>query len=402
MVSRLRDAAAGAVTASLLTGLLFTAGPLRAADPGPIVLQPGERVTVVAATPAPTSTPTSTPIPASPTPTAPSATPTPRPTATVAPTPTPTSTPTPPPSGATILSVTGLPTSGSAWTNVLAWAAKTPDIDLTDLNADGDVVTLAKALVAARTGDSGRRAEVVDALVRVQSSGVYRALELARGVPGYVLAADLIGYRDPAFVAWAKAQRTRSVTGGPSSIVACQEQRPNNWGTWCSAARTAIDRYVGDAPDLARAVTVFRGWLGDRSAYASFSYGDLSWQSDPSHPVGINPKGATIAGHDVDGVLPDDQRRSGSFSWPPPNGNYVWEALQGATLTGVLVPDAWGWSDNALERAVRWQYEVNDYPPAGDDTCTPWTVNHFAGTSFAAATPCQPGKGFGFTDWLFG
>ncbi len=104
MSRRLRDALTGAIPASILTALLFTAGPLAAASPGPIVLQPGEQVTIIAALPtsAPTSTPTSTPTPApSTTPTAaPTATPRPTPTATVAPTPTPTSTPMPPASAA--------------------------------------------------------------------------------------------------------------------------------------------------------------------------------------------------------------------------------------------------------------------------------------------------------------
>ena len=33
---------------------------------------------------------------------------------------------------------------------------------------------------------------------------------------------------------------------------------------------------------------VFRGWLGDRSEYAGFKFGDLSWQADRSQPVGVN------------------------------------------------------------------------------------------------------------------
>ena len=46
---------------------------------------------------------------------------------------------------------------------------------------------------------------------------------------------------------------------------------------------------------------------------------------------GVNKRGSVIQGHDVSGVLPEDQRRTGdSFAWPAPKGSYPWEALQGA------------------------------------------------------------------------
>ena len=47
--------------------------------------------------------------------------------------------------------------------------------------------------------------------------------------------------------------------------------------------------YLGDATELANTAQVFKGYLGDRASYADFKYGDLSWQADPSKPVGINP-----------------------------------------------------------------------------------------------------------------
>jgi len=288
-----------------------------------------------------------------------------------------------------------LPTSGAAWTGVTTWAAKTPNVNLADLDADGDVVTLAKALVFARTGD--RRAEVVTALGKAQASGVSRALELARGLGAYVLAADLVAYRDAGFVAWVKAQHTRPVTGGPANLDACSTERPNNWGTWCRSSRLIIERYLGESTATSEAL--FRGWLGDRTAYAGYAYGDTSWQADASKPVGINPKGALKSGRDIDGVLPDDQRRAGSFTWPPPCENYVHEALQGATLeAAILGPTAWTWSDAALARAYAWLYPA--CPATGDDTNTPFVVDHFAGTSYAGSSGA-PGKGFGFADWLW-
>ena len=77
---------------------------------------------------------------------------------------------------------------------------------------------------------------------------------------------------------------------------------------------------------MKRCAKVFKGWLGDRDMYADFKYKDCSWQAYPFRPVGINQKGATKSGHFIDGVLPDDQRRSGPFHWPPTKENYVYTA----------------------------------------------------------------------------
>ena len=82
---------------------------------------------------------------------------------------------------------------------------------------------------------------------------------------------------------------------------------------------------------------MFKGWLGDRSQYSGFKFGDMSWQADPANPVGINRKGALIQGKSVDGVLPDDQRRSGGFVWPPPKENYVWAALGSTFVEAELL-----------------------------------------------------------------
>jgi hypothetical protein len=292
------------------------------------------------------------------------------------------------------------PTSGTAWANVKSWADRSASSpNLSDQDDPDNVIVLAKALVYARTGDAAYRTAVTEALgtIRGTEAGA-RSLALGRELGAYVLAADLVGYRDPAFVSWVSSLRTAKTTSGPISLVACHEQRPNNWGTHCGASRVIVDRYIGDAADLARATTVFRGWLGDRAEYSGFIWGNLDWQADPSKPVGINPVGATIEGHEVDGVLPDDQRRGGSFTWPPPCENYVHEALQGATLTAALV-GGWDWSDRAIVRAYDWLY-AQGCPAVGDDRFVPHIVNHFAGTTFPE-TGNQPGKAFGFSDWLW-
>jgi hypothetical protein len=305
-----------------------------------------------------------------------------------------------------------LPTSGSAWNNVKAEAdGSCGSPDLSNQDQRNNVCILAKALVFARTGQSSYRNDVIAALSAIVNSGTYsgRALALGRELAAYVIAADLINLKnfdaslDASFRAKIASLVTTPTDGGPGSLVECHEDRPNNWGTHCGASRAAVAAYLGDTAALARVAQLLKGWLGDRSSYAGFSYGDLSWQCNSSAPVGINPTGCTKDGHSIDGVLPDDQRRGGSFSWPPPKEAYVWEALQGALVQAVILKrhgyDVFNWENRALLRAVQWLHSQANFPAEGDDNWMPHLVNYFYGTTFPAPVPTSPGKNMGWTDW---
>jgi hypothetical protein len=300
-----------------------------------------------------------------------------------------------------------LPTSGTAWTELKSWADRDPSTpSVADQDDPDNVIVLAKALVYARTGEARYRDGAVAALVEVQSSSIDRALALGRELTAYVLAADLIGYRDAAFRSWVDRMRTVPTSGGPENLIDCHEQRANNWGTHCGAARIAADLYLGDTTDLARAAWVFRGYLGDRSAYHSFTFGDdLSWQYQKAAPVGINPVGATGGGMNLDGVLPDDMRRGGSLPSIGTDGvSYTWEALQGIVLQAELLSRAgyssWAWADSAILRAFT-RIHAQGYPSSGDDRWQPWLVNRRYGSRFSAPAGTTPGKAFGFADWLY-
>jgi PKD repeat protein len=297
-------------------------------------------------------------------------------------------------------------TSGSAWDNVLDEANEAIGIPLiSDQNDDSDVRVLAKALVYARTGNESYRTQVIGACRSAIGTEVGgRTLAAGRNLLGFVLAADLVGLPsadDTAFRAWLRTCLSENLDG--DTLRSTHEERPNNWGTHAGASRAAIAAYLGDEAELARCAQVFKGWLGDRSSYAGFHYGDGSWQADPSRPVGINPRGATKDGHSIDGVLPDDQRRAGGFVWPPPKENYVWEALQGAIAQAVILHragyDVWEWQDQALMRSVRWLHEQCAYPASGDDDWEPHVINFFYGSNFPARVPSHPGKNIGWTDW---
>ena len=311
-----------------------------------------------------------------------------------------------------------LPTRGPAWEN-LRDAADRPcgPVDVTDQSSSNNTCVLAKALVSARTGDEALRRDVVRALVSLVTADPYhgRALALGRNLAAYVIAADLIGleHRDPEldvrFRATLEALRVTPTWGAADDLIDCHERRPNNWGTHCGASRAAIALYLGDTEDLGRTAVVFRGFLGDRASYDGFTFGgpygdrDHSWECDQESPVGINPRGCTRNGRTIDGVIPDDQRRSGPFTWPPPKENYAWEALQGILVQAVLLHRAgfptFEWGDRAILRAATWLHDVADFPAEGDDTWQPHLLNHYLGTSFPAPVPSRPGKNMGWTDW---
>jgi len=300
--------------------------------------------------------------------------------------------------------IAALPTSGTAWNAVKAAADKaTGAADLSNQDSDANVLCLAAALVAARTGGGTYKDKVVSSLIKVQEKlPLGRALALGRELCAYVVAADLIDYQSPIFDAELRRLLTASTSGGPANLIACQKQRPNNWGMHATASIVAVYAYLGDKAGLDSAANIFKGWLGDRSAYSAFTYGELDWQADPANPVGVNPAGATKNGHSIGGALPDDMRRGGAFAWPPKATGYPWEALQGATVAAQLLTrqgyPAWEWSDQALLRAAQFLYGIN-WPATGDDGWQPWLLNAAYKWNFPTSQSGVTGKNMGFTSW---
>ena len=177
------------------------------------------------------------------------------------------------------------------------------------------------------------------------------------------------------------------------------------FGTTARATQIAIARYLGDTESLEDTITVFKSFLGDSTKRAEYpsvfdptyspngrwvsglefggsfysnQFPHLAWQPDPpsgeeryDNCYGINPAGSTIEGHNVSGVLPDDQRRSktnnGDFVWPPPKEDYVYGALAGVLTQAILIDrydsdlNIWACADKAIYRAYRWMYDEADY-----------------------------------------
>jgi hypothetical protein len=303
-----------------------------------------------------------------------------------------------------------LPASGPAWDNLKDAADSDLAGGVLSTRDDHNVRTMAAGLVAARLGSDTYRAKVRESLRGVMAAPINGAdpLAILRRLGTYAIAADLVDLKnfDPSFDQQFRVwlDRTRKTPYDGETVAAYHERRPNNWGTHAGVSRIAAALYLGDRTELERAAQVFRGWLGDRTAYAGFTYNDVEWwQADPTKPVGINPKGATREGHSIDGVLPDDQRRAGPFTWPPQKENYIYTALEGSLGQAVLLSrqgyDVWNWSDRALLRAFVWLHEQANYPAEGNDCWQPVIINRVYGTGFPAPASSDPGKNIGWADW---
>lgn len=303
-----------------------------------------------------------------------------------------------------------LPDTGAAWDRLVSAAGRPlAPVHLADQDDPTPPLVLAKALVAARRADGRMQAEVEAAVlgaIGTEKGG--RTLALGRKLVPLVLAADLVGLTpetDARFRAYLRAVLDEPLRG--RTLRSTHEKRPNNWGTHAGASRTAIALYLDSEAELEQAAHVFRGWLGERDFYDAFEFGDLAWQAHRDAPCGVNPPGARRDGHSIDGVLPDDQRRAGGFTWPPPKENYVYEALQGAIVTAVLLDnagydDVWEWGDRALWRAYRWLHDEAQYAAEGDDRWQMPLVDWAYGTAYWDGDAVSPGKNVGWTDWTHG
>lgn len=336
------------------------------------------------------------------------------------------------------LPITGDPNCNTrcrgAWRLLTRTSSEVPNPpNLADMNENTGTLTLAKALVAVRLDDSTTSAALRDEVVNLlglvigTESGA-STLWIGRGVGAYVIAADIIDlpvthpqFDQIVFRPWLRSLLSREFEG--RTLQSCQEDRPNNWGAHCGAARTAIAAYLDDRAEMAKAATVFQGWLGERQAYSGFKFDvdAFGWMSDAclaSAPecqlLPVNPPGAIVAGHNVDGVVVDDQRRAGAFSWPPMYTIYTYGALGGAVVqAGILQRfgfDAWQWGNQALRRAVEWMYYDGD-GKAKWDTCGDSNkryvldlVDYAYGSNFIARMGCAPdpsreGRNIAWTSW---
>lgn len=307
------------------------------------------------------------------------------------------------------------PMSGAAWKHVKDTAdSSLGAADLYDQDSRHPLQTMAVALVYARTGQTSYRKKAADAVISIiTSSSQGRSLGLGRNLAAYVIAADLVdlaGYdatKDAKFRDFLKKVRFWKNLEG-RTLVQCHEVRPNNWGTMCGASRIAADLYLGDKTDLASAVEVYKGFIGDRSAYAKFKFGSdaFSWMCDTSNPRPLNPAGCKKDGHDLSGAAVDDVRRGGTYTWPPNATHYAWGGFSAAAAQAELLYragyDAYNWQDKAILRGMKFLATAMASSESNATEWLPWLVNYRYKTSFSTQLPVGRGRLISFTDWTHG
>jgi hypothetical protein len=266
--------------------------------------------------------------------------------------------------------------------------------------------TLAAALVYARTGQAVYRTKAIDlinaARLTVRSCGGDTVLALARQLGAYVLAADYVDYRDPAFVSWVAAVRTQEFPdthGLWHQLRTTSRVTSNNWGTFALTSVIAADAFLGDDAALAVdwATFVDYGDLGTTKFVHTADY-EAAW----SCPVGYEINPASCADPVREGAAVEDASRPSGPSFPTIAG-YPAEAAQGYVLQAELLAkqgfDAWNANGRQVCRNALWRGRLGNLNYSSADRYVTYMTNERCGLSQATAG-APFGRVFGFTDWL--
>jgi hypothetical protein len=244
-----------------------------------------------------------------------------------------------------------------------------------------------------------------------------RSLAVARALPGYIIAADLVGmpktvtgtrtgWTTTTWQDWLVDLRTKQL-GNTSNKLTFEANLKfgTNHGTMFIAAKTAIAIYLEDADELAECVAWMKKYTGETyqgTKWTKSSSFIESWVAVPPTNlqdfVPINPSNE---GSGKNGSLPEEICRSG-LAYPnygavtPSNAGigYTFEGLQGFMLAAILIDrqgytDVWDWgaggSGNeddaeAIKRAMEWLYSIPGMPPGNGrvmNQCQAWIANHY-------------------------
>jgi len=345
--------------------------------------------------------------------------------------------------GLTPSQIKALPTSGAAYTNVLGRANDTITVDMgtTGIGSAAACRAFAAGLIYIRSGTESYREKVVTALDTVRNwnygaNGDYQSYY--RQAQGWILAADLIGYRSQAFLDFVETMTDYTSWSAPpgraawNSLYKCSWDAAINHGAVARASFQASALYLGDTGRFAESGRWMRCFWGDRSDWMTWNnstavYGGFStdgqydpyqitWMHFPTAWVPVNPVegDATRDGCIVVEVTRDNTSYSLNGSnqpvWGLSGNQYLWTSLHGALVSTLLMekngyPDVWSWSDSAPKRAVDyiylWDNNWQAPPSAHQFSITKWMdslINRKYGTSWPEAA----GTAYGlcFTDWL--
>jgi hypothetical protein len=328
------------------------------------------------------------------------------------------------------------PTSGPAWERLLTDAESDPGpANVADQDSGHDVLTLAAALVCARTQAAEFCTKARYGLVSaIGTERGARWLAVGRNLTAYVIAADVLGLRADRFPtstgsrveSWIRGFLTKRLaddhTGQPVPLI------PFDSGSNASAEEgavyTAVAAYLHDRAALDRAWDAFRTFTcapdaPDREHIDLHRGVEYGWAHDDKHPCAINPAGTTKpippgrngAGEAprIDGAIINDMLRGGDYQWPPGVTQYPWVGLQGLVPAAVILHRAgypsFAVADRAVLRAVDYLWYLQNATQQGEwfqerqSSEIVQLVNVAYGTQFPLEGPVGFGRTVGYTDW---
>lgn len=274
-----------------------------------------------------------------------------------------------------------IPTTGCGWDHIVEAADSADPMAASVENQDSNtnVQIMAAAIVFARTQNNTFRTKVVQAIENLVANGQplqSSTLAWAREVGAYVIAADIVGYRDDGFDEWLLNLTDNWRGSDNRTLLEMFYKRPNNWGSHAFASLAAIYSYSGNTAKLDEIrsywIKCITGPKPDDLTYGS----DLTWHNDINDLRMINPLDSVKDGLNIDGIIPDDMRRGNSFSTTPASTGYPWEFLQGQIVAARILErmdmPIWNVGDNAIARAVyalqvRLDTEFGGWAASGDD-----------------------------------
>lgn len=305
-----------------------------------------------------------------------------------------------------------LPTSGAAWDSLKSSADANATPDLCNQDNKADVNALAAGIVYARTGNETYKTKVIsliNAAMASQRNGCNNAiLAMGRQLGGYVLAADFVGYRDPAFISWLETIVNQNVGGHSRWYVLrfTAYDSASNWGVHALTSVTTVDIFLNRTADIEKDWKVFSsygvpyGWPFNKASSYNEQWSCIPTGSTGNLPIAINT--ACIKnGINLDGAPVEDSSRSpfGSYS------TYIHESLQGyavmAQLWNRTGREGWTVNNSQVCRAAQFGNRAGKLNDSSVSYFVAHMANKFCGLNLPTKTPTSGGRMFGFSDYLY-
>lgn len=264
-----------------------------------------------------------------------------------------------------------LPTNTPAWEAVLDWATSKSASGANVANQDSthSRATLAMALAGVRGQDN----ELIDKATAALTGAIgteegARWLAIGRNLGAYIIAADILDIRSGPIFDWLRNFRTRTLkhnnSGNQITLRKSAWESGSNASSQEGFVYSALNAYLGDTEELKWCWDAFRRYCGDRSSPHTITSNDDSWQEYPNDPVGIQNKGATKNGINIDGAVSNDMSRGGTLKDPPGYTLYPWVGLNGAAFAALVLHrqgyPAFDIQDKALLRATIYLRKLGD------------------------------------------